>query len=90
LKFICYFINLFLKAFQYLFKKIINNIADKNIRLLPQFREKYPEYINSSSKISDKYDKMVIEVMSTEGDKKDKIIRNISKVTTINDKYTEA
>jgi uncharacterized C2H2 Zn-finger protein len=71
-------------------KKIINNIADKNIRLLPQFREKYPEYINSSSKISDKYDKMVIEVMSTEGDKKDKIIRNISKVTTINDKYTEA
>jgi hypothetical protein len=71
-------------------KKIINNIADKNIRLLPQFREKYPEYINSSSKISDKYDKMVIEVMSTDADKKDKIIRNISKVTTINDKYTEA
>jgi hypothetical protein len=67
-------------------KKIINKIADKNIRLLPQFREKYPEYSNASSRMSDKYDKMVIEVMTTDDDKKDKIIRNISKVTTINDK----
>jgi hypothetical protein len=71
-------------------KKIINKIADKNINLLPQFREKYPEYSNSSSRLSDKYDKMVIEMMTTDLDKKDKIIRNISKVTTINDKCTEA
>ena len=27
-------------------KKAVNKIADKNIRLLPQFREKYPEYIS--------------------------------------------
>jgi hypothetical protein len=67
-------------------KKIINKIADKNINLLPQFREKYPEYSNSSSRMSDKYDKMVIEVMSTDGEKKDKIIKNISKATVINDK----
>ena len=64
-------------------KKIINKIADKNINLLPQFREKYPEYINSSSRISDKYDKMVIEMMTTDGDKKDKIIKNIAKKVTI-------
>jgi hypothetical protein len=64
-------------------KKAINKIADKNIRLLPSFREKYPEYKNSSSKVSDKYDKMVIEVMSTDDDKKEKIIKNISKVTII-------
>jgi hypothetical protein len=64
-------------------KKIINKIADKNIRLLPQFREKYPEYSNSSSRISDKYDKMVIEVMNTDLDKKDKIIKNIAKRVTI-------
>jgi hypothetical protein len=64
-------------------KKIINKIADKNINLLPQFREKYPEYSNSSSRMSDKYDKMVIEVMSTDGDKKDKIIKNIAKKVTI-------
>jgi hypothetical protein len=64
-------------------KKIINKIADKNINLLPQFREKYPEYSNSSSRMSDKYDKMVIEVMTTDGDKKDKIIKNIAKKVTI-------
>ena len=64
-------------------KKAINRIADKNIRLLPQFREKYPNYNNSSSKVSDKYDKLVIEVMETDEDKKDKIIKNISVATTI-------
>jgi hypothetical protein len=66
-------------------KKAINKVADKNIRLLPQFREKYPEYKNSSSKMSDKHDKIVIEVMETDDDKKDKIIKNISKVTIIKD-----
>jgi hypothetical protein len=65
-------------------KKAINKVADKNIRLLPQFREKFPEYKNSSSKISDKYDKLVIEVMETDNDKKEKIIKNISKATCIN------
>jgi hypothetical protein len=64
-------------------KKAINRVANKNIRLLPQFREKYPEYKNSSSKISDVHDKLVIEVMQTDDDKKEKIIKNISKATCI-------
>jgi hypothetical protein len=63
--------------------KAVKRIADKNIKLLPLFREKYPEYKNSSSRVSDKHDKMVIEVMETDPDKNEKIIRNISKVTTI-------
>jgi hypothetical protein len=67
-------------------KRVINKVADKNIRLLPQFREKYPEYRNSSSKISDVHDKLVIEVMETDNDKKEKIIKNISKATIIKDK----
>jgi hypothetical protein len=67
-------------------KNVINKVADKNIRLLPQFREKYPEYKNASSKISDIHDKLVIEVMDTDNDKKDKIISNISKSTTISNK----
>jgi ribosomal protein L37AE/L43A len=67
-------------------KKVINKVADKNIRLLPAFREKYPEYKNAYSKISDKYDKLVIEVMETDEEKKEKIIKNISKVTTIAEK----
>ena len=64
-------------------KKVISKIADKNIKLLPAFREKYPEYKNSSSKVSDKSDKMVIEVMTIDEEKEDKIIRNISNVTAI-------
>jgi len=68
-------------------KKAIIRVSNKNIKLLPQFREKYPEYKNASSKISDKYDKLVIEVMETDDDKKDKIIKNISKVTTIKDNH---
>jgi hypothetical protein len=68
-------------------KKAINKIADKNIRLLPQFRLQYPEYKNSSSKISDVHDKLVIEVMETDNDKKEKIIKNISKATTIKENH---
>jgi hypothetical protein len=64
-------------------KKAINKVADKNIRLLPQFRVKYPEYKNASAKISDVHDKLVIEVMETDNDKKEKIIKNISKATCI-------
>jgi hypothetical protein len=64
-------------------KNAINKVANKNIKLLPQFREKYPEYKNSSSKISDVHDKLVIEVMETDDDKKEKIIKNISKATII-------
>jgi hypothetical protein len=69
-------------------RKAIKRVANKNINLLPQFREKYPEYKNSSSKISDKYDKMVIEVMGgvdgEPSEKEDKIIHNISKCVGIN------
>ncbi len=64
-------------------KKVVNTIANKNIRLLPQFREKYPEYKNSSARISDTYDKLVIEAMTSDLDKDEKIIKNISNVTTI-------
>jgi len=69
-------------------KKTINKIANKNIKLISQFREKYPECRKSESKISDKYNKMIIEAMGGLGDntleKEEKIIRNITKVTTIN------
>jgi hypothetical protein len=71
-------------------RKAIKRVANKNIRLLPQFREKYPEYNNSSSKISDKYDRIALEAMGGDGDndkeKETKIIHNISKCVVI-DKY---
>ena len=69
-------------------KKFINTIANKNIKLLPVFRETYPDYSDSSSKMSDKYDKIVLEVMGGAGnndlEKEDKIIRNISKCVVLN------
>jgi hypothetical protein len=68
-------------------RKAIKRVANKNITLLPKFREKYPDYGNSSSKISDKYDHIVIEAMGGAGDndieKENKIIRNISKCVAI-------
>ena len=64
-------------------RKFVNRIADKNIYLLPKFREKYPDYNESSSKTSDIYDKMVVEVMETCNDKKDKVIKHISRATFI-------
>ena len=64
-------------------KQAINKVANKNIKLLPQFREKYPDYKNAYSKVSDVYDKMIIEVMSTEEEKNKKIIHNISRYATI-------
>jgi len=69
-------------------KKSIRKVANKNIRLISQFREKYPECRKSESSISDKYNKMIIEAMGGSGDnnveKEEKIIRNIAKNVIIN------
>jgi hypothetical protein len=66
----------------------IRKISHKNIRLISQFREKYPEYKNSESIISDKYNKMIIEAMGGSGDntleKEEKIMKNIAKNIVIN------
>jgi hypothetical protein len=73
-------------------KKVIKKVANKNIRLLPLFKEKHPDYNNSTSKYSDQYSKIVIESMGgNEGndqEKENKIIHNISKCIII-DKYSE-
>ena len=68
-------------------RKAIKKVANKNIRLLPQFREKHPDYDDAESTISDKYSKMVIESMGGQGnndvEKEDQIIHNISRCTII-------
>jgi hypothetical protein len=66
--------------------KMIRQIENKNIKLLPSFREKYPEYKNSSSRVSDKYDKIVLEAMggaNSTTNKEEQIIHNISKCVVI-------
>ena len=68
-------------------KKVIQKIAHKNSKLMTQFKEKYPEYNNSSSRVSDKYNKLLIETMGGKGDneeeKVNKIIKNVSKEITV-------
>jgi len=68
-------------------RKAIKYIAHKNTKLLPEFREKYPNYSKSESKKSDDYNKLVIEAMGGRGDndseKEDKIIKNILKEVII-------
>ena len=67
--------------------KLVKKVADKNARLLPKFKEKYPEYKKSSSKISDQYNKLLIESMGGSGEndyeKEEKIIKRVSKEVTI-------
>ena len=71
-------------------KKAVNKIAHKNIKLISQFSEKYPDCKKCDSRLSDKYNKMIIEAMGGPGDnnkeKEEKIIRNITKATTISQK----
>jgi hypothetical protein len=73
-------------------RKVIKHVAHKNSKLLPEFKKKYPNCDKSESKYSDKYDKLIIEAMGGKGDndleKEDKIIKNISKIVTI-DKTNE-
>ena len=69
-------------------RKVIKKVASKNQRLIPQYKKEHPDYGKSSSKTSDQYNKIIVESMGGSGDnddeKEDKIIKNISKATTIN------
>ena len=68
-------------------RKVIKNVANKNIRLLQKFKEAHPDCGKSSSKFSDQYDKIIVEAMGGSGDndfeKEEKIIQKISKNVTI-------
>jgi len=63
--------------------KMVRKVADKNVRMLPKFKEKYPDYNKASSKHSDVYNKIIIESMGGAGDndyeKEEKIIKKVSK-----------
>jgi len=64
-------------------RKVIKKVTDKNMRLIPKYREKYPDCNKSISRYSDQYNKIVVESMGGSGDndyeKATKIIKNISK-----------
>jgi len=68
-------------------RKAIKRVASKNQRLIPKFKEEHPDCIKYHSKYSDQYNKLIVESMGGSGDndleKENKIIKNITKVTTI-------
>jgi hypothetical protein len=64
-------------------KKLINHVANKNISLISEWKNTYPECTNSNSNKSTKINKMIMEVMDTNKEKKEKIINKIAKETTI-------
>ena len=68
-------------------RKAIKNVAYKNEKLLPKYKELHPGCNYSDSKYSDHYSKLVIEAMGGSGnndiEKQDKIIRNIAKEVVI-------
>ena len=64
-------------------KKAIKRVANKNIRLIPSFKEKYPDCNKSISTHSDKYNKIMVESMDTDANNENKIITKITKEVMI-------
>jgi hypothetical protein len=73
-------------------RKAIKHIAHKNSKLIPEFKDKYPDCVKCDSKKSDQYNHLIIEAMGGQGnndlEKENQIIKNIAKEITI-DKYIE-
>jgi hypothetical protein len=67
--------------------KFVNNVANKNIRMLSEFKKKYPDCCKYESKYSDYYSKLIIEAMGgsggTDAEKHEKIIKKICKEVTV-------
>jgi hypothetical protein len=68
-------------------KKAIKCIANKNILLIPEWKQKYPDCNNSDSRKSDIINKIILESMETNKEKTNKIIKKIAKEVGI-DKET--
>ena len=69
-------------------KKLIFRLSNKSYKVLPKYREMFPDYNDSRSIHSDEHCKIIIEAVTCDNAKDEKIIRNISKVTTISKEYT--
>jgi hypothetical protein len=67
--------------------KLVKKIANKNAKLLPKFKEEYPDCVKITSKLSDQYNKIIVESMGGSGDndleKEEKIIKKITKEVLI-------
>ena len=69
-------------------KKVIKQIANKNIKNIYEWKDKYPDCKYSDSKKNDQYSRIILESMGARTIEEDqvlyeKIIKNIAKETTI-------
>ena len=68
-------------------RKLIKSVANKNIKILPEFKEKYPDCKESDSKYSEQYNHLIIESMgglgNNDDEKETRIIKNISNLVVI-------
>ena len=67
--------------------KMVRRVSNKNIDLISDFKKLYPDWKKSTSRVSDQFNKIVIESMGGAGDndfeKEEKIIKKISKEVLI-------
>jgi hypothetical protein len=67
--------------------KMVKKVSNKNIDLISEFKELYPDWKKSTSKVSDQFNKIIIESMGGAGDddyeKEEKIIKKVAKVVFI-------
>lgn len=73
-------------------RKAVKYIAHKNTKLIPQWKAKYPDFMDSTSKHSDQYNNLVIEVLGGDPDldssvNENKIIRKIAREMVIDKNY---
>ena len=68
-------------------RNAIKRVANKNSRLIPEFKKQHPDCLKSSSKYSDQYNKLIVEAMGGSGnedfDNENKIIKKIAKEVII-------
>jgi hypothetical protein len=67
--------------------KMIRKVANKNIDLISDFKALYPDWKKSTSKVSDQFNKIIIESMGGPGDNEyeneEKIIKKVAKAVFI-------
>ena len=67
--------------------KMVKRVSNKNIDLISEFKQLYPDWKKSTSKVSDQFNKIIIESMGGAGDndfeKEEKIIKKVAKQVLI-------
>jgi hypothetical protein len=68
--------------------KMVRNVSKKNIDLISDYKLLYPDWKKSTSKVSDKFNVIIIESMGGAGDndfeKEEKIIKRVAKEVFVN------